>query len=254
MAQEAGAVGGKSPFDRSGYSIRPDLIESHRMAWKRIAAPGTWLTAQRRIAVAAEVRQARQCAFCRQIKDALSPTAVKGAHEHLGALAPAEIELIHRVVGDSGRLSEKWTQSVLDRGLSDGEYVEIVAIIAIVTVMDTCTLALGLPDQRLPSPGSGEPTRYRPPGARKKAAWLPIVEPEDPAESDGPMYPSPKASYIYRALSMVPQSMREFWAMANCHYLPGELVYQFDKTIRAITRPQSEILAARVSALHQCAY
>jgi hypothetical protein len=42
--------------------------------------------------------------------------------------------------------------------------------------------------------------------------------------------------------------------LANCHYLPGEFVYQFDKSIRAIERPQVEILAARVSALHQCAY
>jgi alkylhydroperoxidase family enzyme len=224
------------------------------LAWERIAAPGTWLTAERRVAVAAEVRQARQCAFCRQIKEALSPSAVKGSHQHQGVLSMAEVELVHRVVSDSGRLSEKWSQSVLDRGLTEGEYVEIVGIIAMVMTTDICTLALGLPDHPLPAPGAGNPTRYRPPGARKKAAWLPIVEPEDTVDSDGPMYPSPTASYIYRALSMVPQSMRDYWAMANCYYLPGHLVYQFDKTIRAITRPQSEIIAARVSALHQCAY
>jgi hypothetical protein len=38
------------------------------------------------------------------------------------------------------------------------------------------------------------------------------------------------------------------------HYLPGPYVYQFDKSIRAISRPQTEILAARVSAMHQCVY
>jgi hypothetical protein len=31
-------------------------------------------------------------------------------------------------------------------------------------------------------------------------------------------------------------------------------VYQFGASIRAIARPQMEILAARVSALHQCVY
>ena len=68
------------------------------------------------------------------------------------------------------------------------------------------------------------------------------------------MYPSPKAGYIYRALSSVPQSMRDYWALANAHYLPGTVIYRFDQTIRAIARPQTELLAARVSALHQCVY
>ena len=68
------------------------------------------------------------------------------------------------------------------------------------------------------------------------------------------MYPSPKAGYIYRGLSMVPQAVHDYWALANVHYLPGQVVYQFDTSIRAISRPQTEIMAARVSALHQCAY
>jgi hypothetical protein len=68
------------------------------------------------------------------------------------------------------------------------------------------------------------------------------------------MYPSPKAGYIYRGLSLVPESLRNYWTLANIHYLPGQVIYQFDKSIRAISRPQTEILAARVSALHQCAY
>ncbi len=240
---------------RCEVPVRPDLLDAHRNAWSRIGSPGTWLTSEHRLAVAAEIRHARDhCATCREIKTALSPNAARGTHASLGVLSAPEIELIHRTVADPGRLSEKWSQSILDGGLTDGEYVEIVGIIAMVMMLDTCTLGLGLPDQPLPRPVAGEPTRYRPPGARKKAAWLPIVEPEDVADSDGPMYPSPKAGYIYRGLSMVPQSMRDYWAMANCHYLPGQHVYKFDQSIRAISRPQTEILAARVSALHQCAY
>jgi hypothetical protein len=169
-------------------------------------------------------------------------------------LGGAQVELIHRVVTDSGRLSESWTQSVLEMGMTEGEYVEIVGIIAMVMIMDTCTRALGVKNRSLPSPVPGAPSRYSSPGAKKEAAWLPIVEPGDTVDEDGPMYPSPKAGYIYRGLSMVPQSMRDYWDLANCHYLPGEYVYQFDTTIRAISRPQSELLAARVSALHECAY
>lgn len=234
--------------------MRNDLVEAHQRAWAAIAAPGTWLTGERRVAVAAEVRRARECAHCARIKAALSPNAVPGTHESLGVLSEAEVELVHRVTGDPGRLSEKWSQSVLARGLAEGEYVEIVGLVAMVMMMDTFMRALGMPERELPAPAAGEPTRYQPPGAKKQAAWLPLVEPEDAVDADGPMYPSPKAGYIYRGLSLVPQSLRDYWALANCHYMPGQYVYKFDTSIRAIRRPQVEILAARVSALHQCVY
>jgi alkylhydroperoxidase family enzyme len=241
-------------FPGSDVPVRDDLIDAHEKGWASIAAPGTWLSGERRVAVAAEIRHARACAHCARIKDALSPNGVDGAHESLGAVSPAEVELIHRVVSDPGRLSERWAQSVLAQGLAEGEYVEIVGIIGMVMMMDAFTRALGVPERALPAPQAGAPTRYRPPGAKKQAAWLALVEPEDAVASDGPMYPSPKAGYIYRALSSVPQSLRDYWALASCHYLPSEVIYQFDKSVRAISRPQTEVIAARVSALHQCVY
>jgi len=242
------------PFENCGFEVRQNLIDAHTEAWDRIASPGTWLTGERRLAVVAEIRQAGKCDFCAEIKDAMSPNAVTGTHTATGKLSDAEVELIHRVVSDSGRLSEPWTQEVLAGGLSEGEYVEIVGIIASIMVMDTCTLALGVADTDLPEAVDGEPTCYLPPGAKVSAAWLPIVEPEDVVETDEPLYPSPKVGYIYRGLSSVPESMRNYWALANEHYMSGELIYQFDKSNRALERPQMELMAARVSALHQCAY
>ncbi len=174
-------------FAGSDLAVRSDLVEAHERAWAAIAAPGTWLNGEQRVAVAAEIRHARECAQCERIKAALSPNAVPGMHESLGKLGAAQVELVHRVVGDPGRLSEKWSQTVLARGLSEGEYVEIVGLIAMVMMLDTCMRALGLPERALPAPKDGEATRYRPAGARKKAAWLPLVEPEDATEADGPI-------------------------------------------------------------------
>lgn len=246
-------------FEESGNAItvRDDLSLAHEAAWAAIGVPGTWLTGTQRVAVAAEIRHARGCAHCARIKAALSPHAVAGDHAGLGALGTLEagaVELIHRVVSDPGRLSERWTQEVLARGLSEGEYVEITGIIAMVMMMDAFTRALGADQRALPAPQTGAPSRHRPAGAKKQAAWLPLVEPEDATEADGPMYPSSKAGYIYRGLSLVPQSLRDYWALANTHYLPGQFVYKFDTSIRAISRPQVELIAARVSALHQCVY
>ena len=234
--------------------MRSDLVDAHDRAWTAIASAGTWLTGRQRLAVAAEVRHALECPLCARIRAALSPNAVQGAHDSRGPLRPAEVELVHRVASDPGRLTEAWANSVLARGVADGEYIEIVGLVAMVMIMDTCMRALGLPLRELPAPVAGEPTRYRPAGAKKQAAWLALTEPEDATEADGPMYPSPKAGYIYRALSLVPQSVRDYWALACAHYLPPQYVYQFDKSIRAISRPQTEVLAARVSAMHQCVY
>ena len=53
---------------------------------------------------------------------------------------------------------------------------------------------------------------------------------------------------------MVPQSKRDYWNLAGAHYLEGKRVYDFGDSGRAISRPQIEIIAARISALHQCLY
>lgn len=238
----------------SGLEIRADLIDSEEAAWRAIAGAGTWLAGAERIAVAAEVRRARRCAHCARIREALSPNAVDGAHDTDGALGAARVELVHRVTSDPGRLSERWASGVLALGMGEGEYVEIVGVVAMVMMMDATARALGVEERTLPAPLAGEPTRYRPPGARTKAAWLPIVEPEDAVPADGPMYPSPKAGYIYRALSSVPQALRDYWGIALTHYLPSSEVWQFGKSIRALLRAQIEVVAARIAGLHQCPY
>jgi hypothetical protein len=61
-------------FTVSDLHVRSDLVEAHERGWAVIAAPGTWLTGARRVAVAAEIRRARDCALCARIKAALSPT------------------------------------------------------------------------------------------------------------------------------------------------------------------------------------
>lgn len=241
-------------YDGCGFQVRQDLVDSQKHAYQRISMAGTWLDGDRRTAVAKEVRNARTCPHCQAQKSALSPNSVDGEHAGLGALNSAEVDVIHRIVSDPGRLSEQWYQSNVGDVLSPEEFIEIVSIVAIMMIIDTFTFGLGLPDHPLLSPEAGEPSRYISPGARKDAAWIPITEPEDVSESDGPLYSNPKVGYIQRALSAVPDSKRDYWGVTDTHYLPGPMVYQFDTDFRAISRPQIEVIAARVSALHQCLY
>ena len=241
-------------IERSNYHIREDLVNVHKEAWASLAGPGTWLTGAQRIAIVKGIREVLKGSKCAETQEALSPESVSIPNLNDGQLSNAQVELILRVVCDPGRLTKSWAKKILSFGMSEEEYIEIIGIIATVMILDTCTFGLGLPNTDPPAPKPGDPNRYKPPGSKVKAAWLPLVEPEDAVDADGPMYPSPKIGYITRGLSGVPQSLRDYWKVADSHYLPSKNVREFDQSIRAIDRQQIELIAAKVSALHQCAY
>ena len=139
-------------------------------------------------------------------------------------------------------------------GLTAEAYVEIISIIAVVMVIDTFRRALGLPVFDLPAPVAGPPTFYRAPGAGDHDAWLPLVLPEDVVPGDGRLYDGPLPAPVVKALSLVPGAKRHYWEMVETHYLPSAQMPDFATEIRAIDRMQIELVAARVSALHQCVY
>ena len=240
-------------YETSPYVIRDDLVAAHRRVWDRLAKAGTWLDGTTRIQVAAEARQARDCALCARQKDALSPFAIEGAHDTLGDLSDQRIELIHRVVADPGRLTKSWSEQLRAGGMDDTDYVEIVSIIAHVTVIDTFARTLGLMEQPLPEPWDGAPSRYRPAEARQGEAWLPTIAWDEagPNEAD---FCKGRESSIRRALTLVPDEARSFFDLGAHQYLPGEAMREFSKKIRAITRAQIELLAGRVSAINRCTY
>ena len=230
------------------------MIEAQRTAWRRLAEPGAFLDGARRIAVAREVRNAPSCALCQRRKDSLSPFAVDGEHDHLGVLSPSEVDVVHRIVTDSGRLSRDWLDGILESGLGDTEYIEIVSVIATMMVIDTFRRALDLPPFDLPAPVAGAPSGYNAPGAKDHDGWIRLVMPEDVMPEDGVLYDGPLTSPVVRALSLVPEAKRTYWEMAECHYLPNDQMGNFATEIRAIDRMQMELIAARVSSLHQCVY
>ncbi len=241
-------------YASSACPVREDLIAAQRTAWRRLAGPGAFLDGARRVAVAREVRNAPSCALCRRRKEALSPFAVDGAHDGLGELGETEIDAIHRIVTDPGRLSREWVEGLLAAGLDDREYIEIVSVICVVTVNDTFRRALDLPPFELPEPAAGAPSGYSAPGAKAHDGWIRLLVPEDVVPGDGAVYSTLAVSPVVKALSLVPEAKRHYWDLAETMYLPGEEMPNFATGIRAIDRVQMEILATRVSALHQCVY
>ena len=240
-------------YDAAPVVIRDELISRHRRTWRHIASPGTWLTGKQRIAVAAETRHARGCAFCRNRSDALSPYAVEGTHDHLGNLPEITVDMIHRIVTDPGRLSHDWFQSCLDGGLSEEEYVETLAVIASITAIDTFTKAVGMAPHSLPEAIAGAPSKDRPARAGQGAAWVSWIDKADAIDDDLRTF-GPNATNVRRALSLVPSDAHGFMDLMAVHYLPEKEKNDFDRDTRAIDRQQIELIAGRVSAINQCVY
>ena len=242
-------------YTRPAYPIREDLAAAHSRAWAHIALPGTWWDGAVRVAIAAETRQALGCALCRERKVALSPSAVAGHHDSLGQLPEIVVEVVHRVRTDPSRLGERWYRGVIVNGLTEGEYVEIVSVVAHLAAVDTMARGLGLEALPLPDPQPGSPSHHRPQGAKRGGAWVPWVEPADASAAEGRIYPvdRPPAN-IMKAMSLVPDEVRSFFDLVTHQYLPGAAMRDFAHEYRAITHAQIELLAARVSALNRCLY
>lgn len=233
-------------------AVREDLAGAHARAWARLGQPGTWWTGAERVAIAAETRRAPACALCRRRKEALTPSAVEGAHDSLGELPEIVVEVVHRVATDPGRLNEPWYRGILAAGLAPEHYVETVGIVAHIVAIDTFARALGLDRLPLPQAEPGRPSRQRPAGASPGPAWVPWLE---PAEAGAPeLYSSSRPPNIMKAMSLVPDEVASFFDLVAHQYQPASAMRDFAREYRAISHAQIELLAARVSALNRCLY
>lgn len=242
----------------SPIPIRQDLKEALDTAWQRLGKPGTWWTGQERLDIVAEARNALSCTFCQRSKRALSPFSEEGGHEHLGRLAEPVIDVIHRVITDSGRLTPSWYDRTIESGLSEPAYVEAVAVVVTSVAVDTFHRGMGLPVPELPAAQPGEPSRDLPAGIRKRFSWVPTVSPKEAGEALRRVWwPDGEERYvprIHQALSLVVDEVIAFLALSRTLYLPSEAVMGTGAGHHVISRPQMELLAARISALNECFY
>jgi hypothetical protein len=236
--------------------VRDDFATAHTRFWKRLASPGAWWTGAERVAIAAEVRQARYCRLCQARRQALTPAAVEGEHEHHGTLPATAVEVIHRVVTDPGRLSRKWYKDILTAGLSAEQYVEIIGTLVALVSIDSFCHGIGVPLHPLPEPQPGAPSYYRPPGAvQTEDAWVPMIPADRATGAEADLYGGQAVvGNVVRALSLVPDEVRTLYDLSAAHYLPMGQVRDPSASAGALNRMQIELIAGRVSALRQCFY
>ena len=250
-------MSGETLSDLAPFPIRADLDRAWSRAWEHLARPGTWWDGAQRLAMVEACREAPDCALCRERAAALSPFAVDGVHDSTVGLPDNVVEVVHRIRTDSGRLTEAWFRRMMDTGLSETEYVEIVGVVSVATALDTLAKGLGVPPQPLPQPLPGRPSRHRPANARHTLAWVSTLEPEDVTEADPNPYGNKTpdlVANIHRGLSAVPAEVAAFFELDDVIYLPQFALKDFSTEYRAIDHSQMELVAARVSLINRCRY
>ena len=241
-------------YEHVSIPVRPAFAQSHERFWNRLAAAGTWLTGAERVAIAREARAAPDCPHCRARKAALSPHTVRGNHAAATDLPIAAVKVIHAVMTDAGRLTRTWYDARLTDGLRDGDYVEIVGtVVALISIERFCR-GIGIPEHPLPSARPGDPSRYRAGSAGPDAVWVPMVPADNAGTPEADLWPPGKTGNVIRAMSLVPDEVRTLNDLSSVHYLPNVQVRDPSASQGALSRPQMELIAGRVSVLNGCFY
>ena len=208
------------------------LHEDELLSFARI---GTWGTAAQRTAIAAEARKAR-CAA--------------GVQESVGDEALA-------VALGGINIDRDFCQQAQADGVTEGAYVEIVGLAARLAHLDVFARGIGVPVRRLRAPVEDrEPSRERPSVAKKEGFFTASI-PSAPAggELAVSLFGNQPAPNILRSLSLVPDEARRLNALLNQEYFSMQTIFDFTcSSHNSITRPQLELIAAKVSELNQCFY
>jgi hypothetical protein len=244
-------------YSNSPWSIRPDIEESFRYTWDKLSHAGTWLTGAERVQIAREVRHAQSCELCRARKAALSPFGAQGEHDgDHAALNPMLVDVTHRLTTDASRLTKTWLDSLVEDGVSLEAYVEVLSVVVSTIAIDSFHDALGFPLEPLPDSVAGAPSEYRPNGAKDHGAWVPTVVPADVDPDDADIYNHMRRTgNVITAMSLVPDAVRLLRNQSAAMYLEvTDIANPAANGGRALSRPQIELIAGRVSALNDCFY
>lgn len=252
-------------YSNSPWAVREDLTAAFRHTWEKFAQAGTWLNSAQRVAIAQEVRNAQSCALCQTRKRALSPFAPEGNKQGIneaphdgehGPLSDLQVDVAHRLTTDASRLTESWLHEQVKSGLTREEYVEILSVVVSTLAIDSFHHTLGFEPEPLPDSEPGEPSGHRPANTQDGIAWVPMVGVSAVAEADADMYAGlSRSANVITAMSLVPEAVRLLNVQSSAMYLSFNDIADPSKNGgRALSRPQIELIAGRVSALNDCFY
>ena len=210
--------------------VRQDIVDAHRQTWQSIARAGSFWSDGNRIEIAKQARVARaqrsELSFNRSYPDS--------------TLSSEALEAVRKIAADAGKIDRSWASNQI-AALGEGPYAEMVSIVASVTAIDAFSEALGRPNEPLPSAAGGSCPQDKSKSTTDIGGYLPMVDPWEGPNVSG-------------ALSLVPTANQLF--MTNVSSMYGSNGGGFNDMVwdGPLSRPQAELLAARVSSINECFY
>jgi hypothetical protein len=217
-------------FVYDNIDVREDIADAHRQTWDALAQAGAFWSGVDRIEIAKQARAARS-----QRKELAFNRSYPATQ-----LTAQAIEATRKIAADAGKIDRAWaSQQVASLGAA--AYAELVSIVAAVSAIDAFCEALGRTHEPLPEPHGGSCHAAQAESAIDIGGYLPMVDPWE-----GPN--------VSRALSLVPSANQLF--MNNVRSMYGGNGGGFNDMVwnGPLSRPQTELLAARVSSINECFY
>ena len=214
------------------HPVREDIRSSQAAFWERLARPGAAWTGAERVAFAAEARAAWRLRS--------EPPWLRRLPEPDPVVAPvAATRAVRSIALDVHRIDRAFAAELV-AALGEAAYVELVAVAVQTIAIDAFALALGVDPAPFPEPRAGEPSGARPGGLGEIGAHV-------ACRLD---YAGPN---VGRALSGAPDDNATFLGLVASMYAVRDFAEMVWKD-RPLSRPQVELVAARVSAVNECFY
>ena len=237
-------------YDDATYPVSAAIDALHADELESFTRAGTWGSAAQRTAIVASARKAR----CEAGVQA-STADEKLAH---AVELPAAAERVAEAVALGGpEIDRDFVRQAQADGVTEGAYVEIVSLASRITNLDVFARGIGVPSRTLGEPVDDSPPSYaRPPEATDEGFFTAAV-PNAPAggalaES---LYGKLPVGNIMRALSLVPDEARRVMSLVSQQYFPIETLLDFTvSNDHALSRPQIELVATKVSEHNRCFY
>lgn len=206
-------------FDSSPIPVRADIRSLVERAWESLSKPGTWLSSDDRIRVAATARQARSGVTISP-SDALEKTA--------------EV-----IAAEPASTTESWVDQMVAELGNEETYVEVMGIATRTVMIDTLCRLLGCEPTHLPQPTPGEPSRrVVEPRPTKIRSWISVGHSLTPPFTQ----------------ILVPEENAVTYPLIESLYMTGEDMEDPDFTRGSLHRTQIEFVASVVSYGNECFY
>ncbi len=236
-------------YANTEFPISDEIAAIYERQLAAFGAPGSSFDGAARLALAAEVRNAR-------VEAGIQETANSAPGEPVRNLPEAARHIARQLAVDPASVERADCEQALAKGLTDAQYVEVVGLVSRLTNIDIVARGVDIPTRPLPPTVDGPPSGERSAAAIEEGAWVATVPAGDAGGADAKtLYGDAMMPFIIRALSLVPTETHDHVELEQAQYLPLHRFAEFDYQHHAgLTRPQVEVIAGRVSALNDCFY